>query len=247
MKRSFRIIVEYDGTDFHGWQIQPGLRTVQGELEKALEIVTGKKVRVSGAGRTDAGVHAIGQVASFALEECSLPAGRILAALNALTSEDITVHSIVETPDKRIASDRVVSKTYRYYIDNGRNPSPLRRRTHFHIACPLDVFSMNMAAKILEGQHDFSAMRATDCTDPDPVKTIERCEVAKEDSVVTIEVTGSGFLKHMVRIIAGTLIHVGKGKIEPQEVGRILDSRDRTKAGPTAPARGLVLVTVNYG
>jgi len=246
MRRNFRIIIEYDGADFHGWQVQPGRRTVQGELERAIETITKQKVTVQGAGRTDAGVHALGQVANFHLEDCLVTAEKMLGGINALTGDDLTVHTIEEVPLDFAARGGVVSKTYRYRIDNGRHPSPLLRRTHLHISDPLSVEKMSEAARLLEGHHDFSALRAADCTDPNPERTIDRCSVAAGGKEITIEVAAKGFLKNMVRIIAGTLILAGRGKIEPGEMTRILESRDRTKAGPTAPAHGLVLVHIVY-
>jgi tRNA pseudouridine38-40 synthase len=247
MKRSFRIVVEYDGAKFHGWQVQPDARTVQGELEKALETVTKHKVRVQGAGRTDAGVHAEGQVAGFRLEGESPDPEKLLASLNALTGEDVAVLSIEQVPEDFSARSGVVMKTYRYRIWNARFRSPLQRRTHFHVSSELDVERMSEAARRLEGEHDFTSFRAADCTDPRPVRTVQSCRVTRQGPEIVIEVRGKGFLKNMVRIMAGTLLLAGKGKLGPEDIASILEARDRTKAGPTAPAHGLVLVSIEYG
>ena len=247
MRRSYRILVEYDGTDFHGWQAQPDVRTVQGELEKALGTLARQAVRVQGAGRTDAGVHALGQVAAFGLEDGPASAERILSGLNALTHVDIAVRAIEEVPEGFSPRSGVLSKTYRYRIFHDRFPSPLLRRTHLHVYDKLDLDPMRRAAALLEGEHDFSALRASDCTDPNPVRIIRRCTVTAEGHEILIEVVARGFLKNMVRIIAGTLLAVGRGRLAPDDIPRIIASRDRTKAGPTAPAHGLVLVAVVYG
>jgi tRNA pseudouridine38-40 synthase len=247
MKRTFRIVVEYDGADFHGWQVQPDARTVQGEIEKAIETVTGQKVRVQCAGRTDAGVHALGQVAGFSLEGDVPDLDRLLASLNALTGEDVAVLSIEEAPEDFCARSGVVMKTYRYRIWNDRFPSPLRRRTHLHVAQRLDVESMQEAARCLEGEHDFTSFRASDCTDPRPVRSIQSCRVIRDGNEVTVEVRGKGFLKNMVRIIAGTLLLAGRGRLKPGDMASILEARNRTRAGPTAPAHGLMLVSIEYG
>ncbi|MFH1437025.1 MAG: tRNA pseudouridine(38-40) synthase TruA [Pseudomonadota bacterium] len=252
MKRNFRILIEYDGTEFHGWQVQPGQRTVQEELEKAIETVTKQTIRVYGAGRTDAGVHALGQVANFFLEEDEtgappVTAGKLLAGLNALTGDDITVRSVEEAAETFSSRKGVAAKTYRYRIDNAKFPSPLLRRTHLHVSAPLSIDAMNEAGRLLEGTHDFTAFRAADFDDSNPVvRDMKQCIVEKRGSEATISVVSRGFLKNMVRIIAGTLLLVGRGKMQPAEIPAILESRDRTKAGPTAPAHGLVLVNIEY-
>lgn len=247
MRRSFRIVIEYDGAEFHGWQVQPDTRTVQGELEKAIETMTKRKVRVQGASRTDAGVHAEGQVANFTLEGESPNPEKLLASLNALTGEDVAVVAIEQVPEDFCARSGVVMKTYRYRIWNDRFRSPLRRRTHLHVPSRLDVDGMREAARHLEGEHDFTSFRAADCTDPRPVRAVRRCAVHRQGPEITVEVKGKGFLKNMVRIMAGTLILVGKGRLAPGDIPSILEARDRTKAGPTVPAHGLVLVSIEYG
>lgn len=246
MRRSYRILVEYDGTDFHGWQAQPDVRTVQGEIEKALETLARQAVRVRGAGRTDAGVHALGQVAAFELVDGPASAERILSGLNALTPVDIAVRAIEEVKEGFSPRAGVRSKTYRYGIFHDRFPSPLLRRTHLHVYDRLDIDAMRRAAALLEGEHDFSAFRASDCTDPNPVRVIRSCTVTAEGHEILIEVVARGFLKNMVRIIAGTLLAVGRGRLAPDDIPRIIASKDRAKAGPTAPAHGLVLMGIVY-
>ncbi len=246
MRRNFRIVIEYDGAEFHGWQVQPDTRTVQGELEKAIETVTKQKARVQGAGRTDAGVHALGQVANFTLEGESPDPEKLLASLNALTGEDVAVLSIEQVPEDFSARSGVVMKTYRYRIWNDRFRSPLRRRTHLHVPARLDLDAMREAAHHLEGEHDFTSFRAADCTDPRPLRNLHSCEVHGQGPEVTVEVKGKGFLKNMVRIISGTLLLVGKGRLRPEDIPSILEAKDRTRAGPTAPAHGLVLVSIEY-
>lgn len=246
MRRNFRIVVEYDGAEFHGWQVQPDRRTVQGEIEKAVETVAREKTKVLGAGRTDAGVHAMGQVANFHLEHSPIEAGKLHGGVNALTGDDVAVLSLEEAPDSFCARTNVVSKTYRYRILSSRVPSPLRRRTHLLVTQPLDVGEMRRAASMLEGEHDFSAFRASDCSDPNPVRTIRRCAVEQSGSEIFIDVTAKGFLKNMVRIMAGTLLAAGKKKLPAGDIPEIIESRDRRKAGPTAPAHGLVLVKIVY-
>jgi len=246
MKRWFKIEIEYDGGNFHGWQTQPGKRTVQGDIEKAIETLTHTKVTVHGAGRTDAGVHAKGQVGSFCLTDCSLTPEKILSALNALTGEDITIHKIEEIPQPFYARKGIIAKIYRYSIDNNRYPSPLLRKTHFHVSKPLDLNKMKECEKYLLGTHDFTAFSASDSTDPNPIKTITECSVKSEKNEIFIDIKGTGFLKNMVRIIAGTLIYAGMCKIEPEKIAQILQSRSRALAGPTAPPHGLTLLKVIY-
>lgn len=246
--RTLRLLLEYEGTRFHGWQVQPGLRTVQGELEQAFERITHDKVRITGAGRTDAGVHAAGQVASLvtshAIAEADLARG-----LNALTGPDVAVLDVQEAQEGFSARFSANGKLYRYCILNRVAPSAMRRRTHLHVRKVLDVDAMSDAAQRLVGTHRFDAFRAADCEREDPTVTMQRCEVQRVagSDHIHIEVRAPAFLKNMVRIMSGTLVEVGKGRMGAEDVTAALESQDRAMAGPTAPAHGLTLVRVYFG
>ncbi len=240
-----RLEIEYDGTEFHGWQEQPGVRTVQGELRAAWERITGEAAVVQGAGRTDAGVHASGQVASVRTER--EPDYALVRGLNAVTGWDVSVRSASLAPPGFCARRDANGKTYVYRIFNAREPSPLRRRNHLHVRRPLDIGAMADAAGRLIGVHDFTAFQAADCERDDPTVTMWRLEVSRAGDVVEITAVAPAFLKNMVRIIAGTLIWVGAGRLLSGDVGAILASRDRARAGPTVPPHGLELVRVYYG
>ena len=245
-QRTLKLLIEYDGTLFHGWQVQASDRTVQGELEHAFETITATRTHIQGAGRTDAGVHALGQVAS--LRTCHEIGSRELRrGLNALSGPDVSVLGIEEAPAGFCARRWATGKLYRYRILNAEEGSPLRRTTHLHVVRPLDLDAMARAAACLEGRHDFSAFRAADCDREDPVLDVDSCRVIGIGDEVHIEVRAPAFLKNMVRIIAGTLLMAGKGRLAPDAVGEVLASRDRRNAGPTAPPHGLVLVEVYYG
>ena len=245
-ERTLRLVVEYEGTDFHGWQVQNDVRTVQGELEAAFAQMTGEVVRITGAGRTDAGVHALGQVASLRTTH-PIDTGELLRGLNAITAPDVTVRSVEVAEEGFSARFSASGKLYRYRILNRREPSALRRRTCWHVRAPLDLEAMRGAAALLVGTHDFSAFRAADCVREDPTVTLERVDVVAREDEVVLQVRGPAFLKNMVRIIAGTLVEVGRGKLDAGAVGDALGTGDRSRAGPTAPALGLVLVEVAYG
>jgi len=247
--RWFRGVLEYDGTDFHGWQVQGSLRTVQGELEAALAGILGGRVPVIASGRTDAGVHAEGQLVSFRAAT-RLPPERLAAALNARLPSDLSVLSLEEAPEGFHATRDAVSKVYRYSILNGRTPRPLLRRTTWRVPQPLDLARMRRGAAHLVGRHDFASFRThpgAEAEDRGTVRTVHRIDVSRKGPVVSLEVEGDGFLYNMVRAITGTLVAVGRGHWEPDRVAGILRARDRAAAGPTAPARGLCLVSVVPG
>ncbi len=243
--RRIRLTVEYDGTDFHGWQIQPAVRTVQGELARAALRMTGEDVGLRGASRTDAGVHALGQVAHLTTSS-AIPAHRFAAGLTALTGDDLAVVESVEAAPDFSARHDARGKTYRYLVWNRRHASPLRRRTSWHLSSPLDVRAMRLGAEHLVGEHDFAAFRASSDDAPTTVRRVTGLEITAGGGEITFTVEGTAFLQHMVRIMVGTLVRVGQGKLEPAEVGRIRDSLDRRRAGMTAPAHGLCLVAVHY-
>ena len=243
--RIVRLLLEYDGTDFAGWQRQDGQRTVQGCLEDAVQAMTGVATFVRGAGRTDAGVHALGQVASFRTE-ARIPAPGFLRGLNSQLPPDIAVRELDEAPPDFDARRSARGKLYRYQIWNHPVRSPRAGRTSWHCRAPLDLEAMRAAAALLVGEHDFAAFRASDCERRTTVRLIRRFDIDRAGSLVSCEVEGTAFLKHMVRILVGTLVGVGRGGFAPEDVAEILRARDRTRAGVTAPARGLTLVRVDY-
>lgn len=247
MPRKIRLVLEYDGTNYAGWQIQArGEATIQAEIERAVEKVTGKSSRVHCAGRTDAGVHAGGQVAHFTTES-AITAARLAAALNQNLPGDIAVLKSEEVPMSFDARRDARGKVYRYCILNRPIRSPTLRRRVWHIREPLDLKSIQEAADRLTGEHDFSSFQGTGCAAGHPVRYVYLLEVKKpEPEMVAIDVFATAFLKHMVRNIVGTLVHVGLGKLGPEEMTQVLEAKDRRAAGPTAPARGLELVRVFY-
>jgi len=244
---TFRLTLEYDGTDFAGWQSQAqGERTVQATLAAALAEIAGAPVRVTGAGRTDAGVHAEGQVAAAVLET-RLDAGTLLRALNAHLPRDVAVVDCAVAQDGFDPRREARSKLYRYAIWNAPVASPLRRRGFHHVPAPLDVAAMKEAVAHLLGRRDFASFQAAGSSVTDTVRTLTRVELTgAAGAEVVLAVEGDGFLRHMVRNVAGTLLEVGAGRRPPGSIPELLAAQDRTRAGPTAPARGLTLVRVDY-
>ena len=246
-ERTFRLVLEYDGSCFEGWQTQAGTRparTVQETLATELGVLAQGRVRVRGAGRTDAGVHAMAQVASVQMST-RLDPKSLWRALNARLPKDLAVSELVEVPDGWDALREARGKHYRYQIWNGRRRSPLRTARFVWIAEPLDVTVMREAAQCFVGRHDFAAFQGAGSDTQTTVRTLTSIEVSGvAGQEILIDVEGEGFLRHMVRNLAGTLIEVGRGRWLPERVGEILASRDRGEAGPTAPAAGLVLVEV---
>lgn len=264
--RNICMVIAYDGTDFHGWQRQPNAPTVQACLEEAAERLVGGPVQVWGSGRTDAGVHALSQVANFKTAS-PIPCQNLVKALNDLLPPTVRIKEAREVSEKFHARYDARAKTYRYRILQAPICSPFLWRFVCHHPYPLDRQRMAAAARLLEGEHDFTSFAGSvgegsalpptgDQRAPLPpsehassmVRTIYQSRVLwrPRTSLLIYEVRGSGFLHHMVRNIVGTLIEVGRGKLAPQDVLRILEARDRTLAGPTAPARGLCLLKVEY-
>jgi tRNA pseudouridine38-40 synthase len=244
-RRTLRLVVEYDGTDFCGWQRQNDVRTVQETIEQAFEVMLKHPVSVRGAGRTDAGVHALGQVAAIDIDE-DIPTHGFIRGLNALLPHDVAIIEVTDVPfgfDPRRAAR---GKIYRYSIWNHPVRSAIHLRSAWHIKPILDLHLMRQAAKQLEGEHDFRAFRAADCERPSTRRLMRRVDVQKQGAMITIEVEGTAFLKNMVRIMAGTLVGAGLGKIPSAQIDEALVFGQRTMAGVTAPPQGLAMVHVIY-
>jgi tRNA pseudouridine38-40 synthase len=246
--RTLKLTLQYDGTDYVGWQRQPTGVSVQALLEDAVAPIAGQHVTLHGAGRTDAGVHALAQVASVGLDT-ALPAPTIARAINAVLPPDVRVLGVEDTSESFHARFSARSKTYEYRIVNAPLVSAFLYRYVWHVPQPLDVDAMRAAAAPLVGTHDFAGFQGAGS----PVATSQRTILALDleegggfDLPLVIRVTGDGFLRHMVRNIVGTLVEVGIGRWDPWRLLSVLDSRDRTQAGPTAPAQGLFLAHVTY-
>lgn len=244
MKRVM-LVVAYDGTNYHGWQVQPNGVTIEGVLNQKLSELLGESITVIGASRTDSGVHSYGNVAVFDTET-RIPAEKISYAVNQRLPEDIVVQSSKEVPFDFHPRHCDSRKTYEYRILNREFSMPTRRKDTYFTYRKLDVASMKAAAMYLVGEHDFKSFCATAAVVETTVRTIYEIQVTKQEDIITIRVTGGGFLYNMVRIIAGTLIQVGLGEIKPEDMPDILKACDRTAAGPTAPAHGLTMIGIAY-
>ena len=246
---TFKLTLAYDGTDFCGWQAQPGPRTVQGELEAAWKEITGELVRVTAASRTDSGVHALGQVVGIDSETALRP-DELLGGINAKLPADVLLRNIEPAVDDFHATHDSTGKRYRYRIHNDRLRPLFDRGRVWHVPQPLDTDAMHTAGQAIVGTHDFAAFQAVGSPRESTVRTIHSLAVSRgegdEAAQVTIEVRGDGFLYNMVRIIAGSLVDVGAGRRDARFLAEALASCDRTQAGMTAPAQGLVLVEVEY-
>lgn len=243
--RNIKLIIEYDGKGFNGWQKQPSKLNIQGEIERAISEITGEEIDLVASGRTDAGVHSLGQTANFKTNS-NLPVEKFPIAINSKLKKSIVIKSAEEVDEKFHSRYSVKSKKYRYTINNSEYGSAIFREMEYHFPQKLDIKMMQEAAKCFEGEHDFKGFKASGTSSKSSVRTIYKAEVIKDNDRVYIELTGSGFLYNMVRIIAGTLLDVGIGKIKPEEITKIIESKDRKKAGKTLPAHGLCLVEVNY-
>jgi len=264
MSRTLKIVLAYDGTDLVGWQRQPSGVSVQARLEDALATIEGRPVSVVGAGRTDAGVHALGQIASCRIDH-PLPPDELARALNAMLPFDIRVLQIEDAHESFHARYDARLKTYRYLVHNADIVGPFERRYVWHLPRGLDVAAMADAARRLEGEHNFSALQGAGSATKTTVRTMTAAGVRESTTLevvgcslalagradggrlIVFELTGNGFLRHMVRNAVGTLVEIGLGKREPSWISDVLASGDRTEAGPTAPASGLFLVNVDYG
>lgn len=243
--RRIHLIVEYDGTDYAGWQRQNNAMTVQQRLEEAVKKLTGESVCVHGASRTDAGVHALGQSAHFDTDS-RIPADKFSYALNTILPPDIRVSRSEEVGRDFHSRFSGKGKRYRYLFYAAPHAGALNRRTHAHVIYPLDVDKMRTEARSLTGTHDFGAFAASGSVVKDTVRTIYRAELEQNGAEIQLIVEGNGFLYNMVRIIAGTLIGVGSGKLAPGAFARAIESGNRLDLGITAPAHGLTLMEVFY-
>ena len=244
--RNIKLVIEYDGKEFNGWQKQPNKLNIQGEIERAIKQITGEEVDLTASGRTDAGVHALGQVANFKTNS-NIPIEKIPIALNSNLKKSIVIKSAEEVEERFHSRLNCKRKTYRYIINNSRYGTAIYRNLETHIPMKLDIQKMQEAVKYFEGEHDFKAFKASGTSSKSSVRTIYKAEVIDAGNErIYIELTGSGFLYNMVRIISGTLVEVGLGKIEPSEIQTIIESQKRENAGKTLPPQGLYLVNVEY-
>jgi tRNA pseudouridine38-40 synthase len=246
-QRNIKLILEYDGTNYHGWQSQTGSgkQTIQETVERAISSLTHEEESVVSSGRTDAGVHALGQVANFKTRS-AIPASAWAPALNHVLPADIRVLASEEAPIDFHARYSARTKIYKYRVLNRRAPTSLYRNYAWHINLPLNIARMRRAAFVFLGRHDFSSFRGSGCNAKSPVRTMKSMVIRKSGDFIELWLEADAFLQYMVRNITGTLAEVGLGRFSPEDVKRILDSKDRTAAGKTAPPQGLYLVRVNY-
>jgi tRNA pseudouridine38-40 synthase len=242
---NLKITIEYDGTGYCGWQIQPNGESIQAVLERAISTFFRTPTRITGAGRTDAGVHAVGQVANFNVDK-EYDRHRILRGLNALTPVDITIKEVEVVPDTFDARHDGRSRVYEYHVLNRPTPSPFYRNRAWHVHEELDRTAMSAAIVCLVGEHDFSSFRAAGCQAIHPFRKVYRTSLESRGELLIYTIEATAFLRHMVRNIVGTLVEVGRGLRPAQSIGELLEARDRIQAGPTAPPHGLFLLEVNY-
>ena len=251
MTRNYKLLLQYDGTDFHGWQIQDGLRTVQGELTSALTLIDGRSVNVHGSGRTDAGVHAEGQVASVEIQR-EITAEKLRSAINGNIGKDVRVLAVEVVDSEFHARYSALEKTYVYRIVNGPVISPFWLRYAHQEARKLDLDRMRSAAELFLGEHDWTAFSATQSDVEDRVRTIAKLDISERfderalEKVIEIRVTAEGFLRYMVRTIAGTLLSAGRNELDNDAISEAISTGRRPLAATTAPACGLTLVSVRY-
>ena len=242
--RNLKLTIQYDGMKYCGWQKQPNSPGIQGTIEYAIYEITKEKVNITGSGRTDAGVHALGQVANFKTNS-SIPVDRIPDALNAKLPKDISIVDCQEVSQEFHSRYSATGKIYRYLIYNKPYRSPLHKDTSYHVRYNLDVNKMRSEAKSLLGTHDFRGFMSSGSSVKDTVRTIRNITIEENEDLIVLEVEGNGFLYNMVRIIVGTLVDIGRGRID-KSMEEIIASQDRGEAGHTAPAHGLFLKKVHY-
>ena len=242
---NIRLKIQYDGTDYSGWQIQPSDKTIEGEITVAIGQIFQREVKLIGASRTDAGVHARGQIANFNIDR-NVDVQTLRRGLNAILPHDISIQTAEEVNKDFHSRYNSKGKVYNYFIWNRDYKTPFYNRYSWHYHPPLDIAEMNRCALFLKGEKDFSSFRASGCDSSSPIRRIDLFTIKREDGFIKFVVEGSAFMKQMVRNIVGTLVQVGIGKMKPEQIIEILEARDRRTAGPTAPAQGLVLVSVKY-
>ena len=244
--RNIKLTIEYDGKDFNGWQKQPNKLNIQGEIEQVISSITGEEnIELNASGRTDAGVHALGQVANFKTNS-KIPIEKMAIAINSRLKKSILIKKAEEVEQRFHSRYNCKRKTYRYVINNSECGTAIYRNLEYHVPQKLNVSKMKQAAEYFIGEHDFKGFKASETSSKSSVRIIYQAEVKEENEKIYIELTGNCFLDNMVRIIAGTLVDVGLGKIEIEEIEEIIKSGDRTKAGKTLPPQGLYLVKVEY-
>lgn len=245
--RNIKLTIEYDGKDFNGWQKQPDKLNIQGNLEKVISELTKEKIEIIGSGRTDAGVHAIGQVANFKTNS-KIPIEKFPIAINSRIKNSIRIKGAEEVDERFHSRYNCKKKTYLYVIDNSKYGSAIYRNLEYHFKEKLNVEKMNEAAQNFVGEHDFKAFKSSGTSSKSSVRTIYKAKVWKDENSekIYIELTGNGFLYNMVRIISGTLIEVGLGNINPEDILKIINSKNRQNAGKTLPPQGLYLKSVEY-
>ena len=243
--RNIKLTIEYDGKEFNGWQKQPNKLNIQGSIEQAIKQITGEDVDLQASGRTDAGVHALGQVANFKTNS-HIPIEKFAIAINTNLKRSIRILKAEEVDERFHSRLSCKKKTYRYIINNSDKGTAIYRNLETNIPFSLDEVKMNEAVKYFIGEHDFKAFKASGTSSKSSVRIIYDAKVYRNGERVYIELTGNGFLYNMVRIISGTLVEVGMGKLEPTDILKIIESRDREKAGKTLQPQGLYLVNVDY-
>ncbi len=243
--RNIKLTIEYDGKDFNGWQKQPNKLNIQGEIEKAIENITGQKIDLIGSGRTDAGVNAFGQVANFTIDS-NFPIEKMATAINSQLKKSIRIKKAEEVSIEFHSRYNCHCKTYTYFIDNSEQGTAIYRNLTYHISQKLNVKKMQQAISYFIGEHDFSSFKSSGTSSKSSVRKIYNAEILQDGEKISIKLTGNGFLYNMVRIIAGTLVEVGLGNIEPQEIKAIIEAKNRQKAGKTLPPQGLFLTSVEY-
>jgi len=243
--RNLRLTISYDGTDFVGWQTQPGFRTVQETIQKSIEKITNQNITLYASGRTDTGVHAIAQVANFRVDT-SISEAKLLTSLNALLPEDISISEIIEVPYDFHSVKDAIKKHYRYVIKQSVIPDPLYRRYSYRVKYELDHQKMHNASQYLIGTHDFQCFESEWPNRLNSIRTIYRASINRMGPWIWFNIEGNGFLYNMVRSIAGTLIEIGRGTWPEDKIPELIRLKERKLAGPTAPANGLFLVKVSY-